>query len=456
MNIDILQKYSRPGPRYTSYPPATFFHDQIREDAYKIGLSESNQCNPQNISVYIHIPFCKQLCHFCGCNTGLLPSDDKVEKYIEALIREIQTVSTLLDTRRPLSQIHWGGGSPNTINLDYVGKVMDVLMSTFTPIENIEIAMECHPAYLELEDIDKLASMGFNRLSLGIQDFNSNVLSLVNRNPAKHKAEVLIDRMRHNIFKGVNIDLIYGLPGQTKDNFIKTIESAIQASPDRLTTFAYAHVPWVKPNQKIIEAAGLPDASQKIAMYAQAHKMLTKLGYVAIGMDHFARPDDELSLALQNNRLHRNFQGYCTREATGQVYGFGATAISQLGGGYFQNLKSTEEYINSINRIGLATWKGYLLSNEDIVRGAVINQLMCNGIIDLDKTAESFKLDITELKTITGYSFDKLKPFVDDLLLKIDGNKIQLLEDGFMVVRNIAMAFDPLLGQSTGQYSKTL
>ncbi len=456
MNISILQKYNKPGPRYTSYPPATFFHVGINNDSYKNMLVKSNGQKPENISLYIHIPFCKQLCHFCGCNTSCFPADDFISAYIDALVKEIHSVSKLLDTSRPLTQIHWGGGTPNSIHLSHVDRIMNELFKIYKPAEKAEIAMECNPAYLDYEHIDQLAAMGFNRLSLGIQDFNEQVLELVNRKPSKNPVHELLSRMKINKMDGVNIDLIYGLPGQTPESFRQTIEKAIDISPDRLVTFSYAHVPWVKSAQKILEKIGLPATEDKLAMCEIAYNLLTQNGYEAIGMDHYAKPGDELAIALRNKKLHRNFQGYCTQETTGQVYGFGASSISQLEGGYYQNVKSQKGYVEAINKSGFAIEKGYELTGEDTIRRTVINQIMCNGFLDFEDIAREMNVGVDEIKSLTSYKEEKLKPFAKDGLLRVDNNKIQLLENGFLVVRNIAMEFDPLLGEGKGQYSKTV
>lgn len=456
MDVSFLQKYNKPGPRYTSYPPATFFHEGIGATDYQKMLQQSNLHQPQNISVYIHIPFCRQLCHFCGCNTSQYPREEVVQKYVQALIEEIKMVSESLDTHRPLTQVHWGGGTPNAIDLKYVQQVMEVLFHIFTPDPHAEIAMECNPAWLQLEDIDRLADMGFNRLSLGIQDFDEKVLKLVNRQPSNHKVQHLVDRMRGNNMKGVNIDLVYGLPGQTEASFGDTIRQAIAIAPDRLVTFSYAHVPWVKAAQKTLEQIGLPEPQEKLAMFAKAYNLLTRNGYTAIGMDHYARPHDELAVALQNRKLHRNFQGYCTQKTTGQVYAFGATAISQLDGGYYQNAKDANAYIRAVEQNGFATQKGYELTNPDRIRRKVINELMCNGFLDFDELADGFGITADELKSTVGYDAENLQPFVDDGLILRDRNILRLGENGFLVVRNIAMAFDPLLPQGKGKYSKTV
>lgn len=456
MDISLLQKYNKPGPRYTSYPPATFFHEEVNNQHYVAMLEKSNEQLPQNISIYIHIPFCLQLCHFCGCNTSCFPGEDFVKVYVDALIEEIHAVARHLDTRRPLTQIHWGGGTPNAIDLSHVERIMEVLMKTFTPASGAEIAMECNPAYLEPGHIDQLAAMGFNRLSLGIQDFNEKVLETVNRKPSKHPVEELIARMKENKMDGVNIDLIYGLPGQTHESFRHTIEKALAIAPDRLVTFSYAHVPWVKSAQKILEEAGLPSPEQKLAMFETAYNLLTAGGYEAIGMDHYARPGDELAKALHSKKLHRNFQGYCTQQTTGQVYGFGATSISQLSGGYYQNIKSQKKYVEAIRNSGYAIERGYELTAEDQVRRRVINEIMCNGFVDFDQIADEFAISTQQLKTTVGFREEKLKPFIEDGLLVVQDNKVQLLENGFLVVRNIAMEFDPLLIEGTGQYSRTV
>ncbi len=456
MNTDVLQKYNKPGPRYTSYPPATFFHEGVNTENYRNMVVHSNHDHPENISIYIHIPFCKKFCFFCGCNTSSYPHHEMLEKYIDALIREIKAVSALLDTSRPLTQIHWGGGTPNAIDPGWVKKVMDVLLHTFRPSPKAEIAMECNPAYLELEDIDQLAAMGFNRLSLGIQDYDQHVLQLVNREPSLHPLEKVVARMKQNNMEGVNLDLIYGLPGQTPESFQNTVKQALEISPDRLVTFSYAHVPWVKSAQKKLEESGLPTAEEKLAMFEVAYNLLTQNGYTAIGMDHYAKPKDELAIALKNNNLHRNFQGYCTRETTGQVYGFGATSISQLQGGYYQNHKDINDYIEAINQNGFATVRGYELSPKDIIRRTIINEIMCNGYLNFPQIASRYQISTHELKSLVGFNEEKLKPYIDDGLLQLKEDSLELLENGFLVVRNIAMEFDPLLEQSKGQYSRTV
>jgi len=456
MNIDLIKKYNQAGPRYTSYPPATFFHNGFTQKDYVAHLEKSNNDKPENISFYVHIPFCRQLCHFCGCNTTYYNSDEFVNKYVDALIQEIRNVLPHLDKSRKVSQIHWGGGTPNSISLDLVARIMAEFKKDFEFTANAEIAMECNPAHLEFDHIDRLANIGFNRLSLGIQDFNPQILKLVNRKPSKHPVVDLVKHMKTNGFKGLNLDLIYGLPGQNIDNFKESIQKAIEISADRVVTFSYAHVPWVKPAQKKLETIGLPGPDEKLAMFEAAHQMLLKAGYISIGMDHYAKPDDELSMALCHKTLHRNFQGYCTRDTTGQVYGFGSSSISQLDGAYIQNIKSVKEYVNAIETNGFAVERGYELSFEDKVRRAIINEIMCNGYMSFSKMAHEFGTSIDEAKNITGFSPENIQAFIADGLAEYADDTLYLKEDGFYVVRNIAMAFDPLLAVSDAQYSKTV
>ncbi|TSA38174.1 MAG: oxygen-independent coproporphyrinogen III oxidase [Porphyromonadaceae bacterium] len=453
---DLILKYNQAGPRYTSYPPANYFHEGIAADDFKRAISQSNHERPQNISLYVHIPFCPRLCHFCGCTTSGSKDINVFRSYIDALKTEISQVAQLLDPGRSVTQIHWGGGTPNSIPLDMVQEVMDLFRSHFKIEPHAEIAMECSPAYLEFEDIDRLAAMGFNRLSLGIQDFNDDVLKNVNREPSKHPVDQLANRMNENGFKGLNLDLIYGLPGQTPENFKKSIEKAIEVNPNRLATFSYAHVPWVKKAQSVLEEIGIPSAGEKLALMEIAYGLLTENGYMSIGMDHYAKPDDDLYQAFLDKQLHRNFQGYCTRATTGQVYGFGCSSISQLDSGYYQNKKTIKGYIESIGNTGWAVERGYQVNTDEKITRTVINEVMCNLFVDFNEIGKLFGKDAAEVKEIVGYDVDKLALFLADNLLGIKEEKIKINADGSLVIRNIAMTFDPQLSVNQNQYSKTI
>lgn len=452
----FLDKYNKPGPRYTSYPPATCFHNKFTNDDFIKSLVKSNKEKPENISIYIHIPFCPQRCFFCGCNTTSFENDEKIKKYIECILKEIDTVSKYLDKSRKVTQIHWGGGTPNSIGFDLIYEVIEKIKSYFTLSSNCEVAIECNPAYLEMEDIYNLSKMGFNRMSLGIQDFSDKVLNSINRKPSKYPIEQVIESIKSNKFKGFNIDLVYGLPLQTIESFKKNIEKAIELSPDRIVTFSYAHVPWFNELQKNIECHRMPNPEEKLSMLLTTLNMLTQNGYESIGMDHFAKPNDELSIGKKEKTLHRNFQGYCTRETTGQVYAFGASSITQLWSSYAQNVKSLNGYISEIENEGVAVERGYSISREETIIREVINEIMCNGYLDFSIMSKRLNISVDNIKKITAYEPVKLKIFEDDGLVELKNDIIKVSADGMLVVRNIAMTFDPMLEIQDSQFSKTV
>ena len=387
MKVDenLIKKYSKTGPRYTSYPPATFFDENFSNFDFEKKIIQSNDENPQNISVYIHIPFCPQICHFCGCTTESGFTKPFLERYVDAVIKEITYVSKLINKNRKLTQIHWGGGTPNAISYKYIERITNKLYEVFDFSQNYEMAIECNPAHLEFRHIELLKKFGFNRISVGIQDFRDDVLNAINRKPSKLPIDDIIKKIKDEGFTGTNIDLVYGLPLQTVDSFKKTVEKAIDLNTERIVTFSYAHVPSVLPRQKILEKIGFPSSKEKALMYENSYEMFIKSGYVSIGMDHFSKPGDEFEIALKNKQLHRNFQGYCTRETTGQVYAFGASSISQLDSAYSQNIKNAAKYIAEIEKNNLAVFRGYsVIKEQKIVRDA-INSIMCNYYLDINE-----------------------------------------------------------------------
>lgn len=456
VNSEFLTKYNVSGPRYTSYPPANFFHDGFNTGDYVRELIASNRQQPENISIYIHIPFCPKRCHFCGCSTVIAQRKLVVERYIATLITEIRNVSSLLDKTRKVTQIHWGGGTPNSISMDYIRQIMDSIRDHFVMDDQAEIAMECSPAYLDYRHIDQLKEMGFNRISLGIQDFREDVLEVVNRDAPRHPVKDVVDYLRKKGFKGINLDFIYGLPMQTLESFRKTIDQAIEIRPDRIVTFSYAHVPWVKAAQKQLEKVGLPDARDKMNLFLQATEQLTGAGYTALGIDHFTLPDDDLTRAFRNKQLHRNFQGYCTRETTGQVYAFGASSISQLWGAYAQNFKDITRYMEAVEATGYAIERGYKLNDNELLVRSAINAIMCNGWLNLDEVAAEFGISVDEVKAVVGFDPAKFESYIADGLMTLVDNEIRLSEKGFLCARNIAMALDPALKTGEGIYSRTV
>ncbi len=454
-NRELLEKYNYPVPRYTSYPPANFFTESFGPSDFLKAVDDSNQWQPENISIYVHIPFCLKLCYFCGCNSYALRKEEVVKAYHEALLQEIRMVTSRIGKNRKVSQIHYGGGTPNAVPVEYLQEINELLFATFEFIPDPEIAIEVNPAYLTYEQMTGLKKAGFNRFSLGIQDFNTEVLDAVNREQAALPVQEIMAFLKKDSPKmAVNLDFIYGLPRQTAANFAETIAKAIELKPDRLVTFSYAHVPWVSKIQKQLEKEGLPAPDEKIKMYEAALALMTQNGYEAIGMDHYANANDELTVARRNKQLHRNFQGYCTRRTTGQVYAFGVTGISQLEGVYAQNTKSIDEYIETINKGELTTIKGYALTPEQIVVREVITELMCNEQIvwadlgkRLGKTAE-------EVKQHTTYNPELLQQFADDGIISLSEEKIQITTEGQLFIRNVAASFDPLLKSGQTNFSK--
>ena len=453
---DLIKKYNQPGPRYTSYPPANHFREDFTTRDYELMLDESNHQPPGNISLYLHIPFCPQICYFCGCNTNLMRDSQEVKDYIEALKKEIVMVARYLDKSRKVTQIHWGGGTPNSLPLSRIREVMDLIYSTFHMDDHPEVAMECSPAYLNLNDIISLAQMGFNRMSLGIQDMNKRLLEKLNRRPARYPIEDVYRTAKKAGFEGVNFDFVYGLPDQTIDDHLSSIKQAIEISPERIVTFSYAHVPWFKEHQKKLEVYQLPDANEKLNMLESSFNMLTDGGYQPIGMDHYAKPDDELAVALRNKSLHRNFQGYATREKTGQVYAFGTTGISQLSAGYSQNTRLLNEYIQSIEKGSFPVFRGYKLNHDEKVRRTVLNEIMCNHYLDFAAVAQHFDISADHVKKLVDYQPEKLDGFVRDGLVECDRERVTVTSRGFFLIRNIAMSLDPMLSNRENQYSKTI
>ena len=458
MKIDnkFLKKYNKSGPRYTSYPPATFFSPEYKNEDLKNSVVLSNKENPQNISVYIHIPFCPQLCHFCGCTTETGFTKPFLHSYVDAIIKEIKLVAKEIDPNRKLTQVHWGGGTPNAIAYNHIEKITNAIKDSFTFTDNYEMAIECSPAYFEFKHIELLKKFGFNRISIGIQDFRQDVLDAINRKGPRKPIGKIIKKIKKEGFTGTNIDLVYGLPLQTVESFNDTIDKAIALDTDRIVTFSYAHVPSVIGRQKVLEEIGFPSSEDKAKMYQNAYYKFTKAGYIAIGMDHFAKPHDEFAIALENKNLHRNFQGYCTRATTGQVYGFGASSISQLHSAYSQNEKNAASYIKRIEKNGLAVIRGYKMTERDKIVRQMINEVMCNYYVDVNQVAQDFSITTKDVYEAVEFSLDKFEEFIKDGLMDIKENEIQVNEAGRLVIRNIAMKFDPLLTKVVGSYSKTI
>ena len=452
MNETLFKKYNVPVPRYTSYPTTNEF-EPFDAHRYLKAVETSNDAAADNISFYIHVPFCRHLCHYCGCNSVAMAQPKRIEEYFETLHQEIDLLLPHLRKDRRISQIHYGGGSPSSMPLPLIRGINEHLLSAFSTIDKPEIAIECHPGYLESNDWQYLLDSGFNRFSLGIQDFNTDVLRTVNRRPSLLPVADIMEILRKGGAK-VNFDFIYGLPKQTTTEFVSTIQTAISLHPNRLVTFSYAHLPSLFKRQMILEKAGLPLQTEKLKMFEEASKMLQSAGYVPIGMDHFVLPDDDLNVALQHHTLHRNFQGYCPRRITAQVYAFGVSGISQLDAAYAQNTKDISAYMAQVNASQMPIQRGYALAPWQRITREVIECIMCNNAINWHDMAQRLHVPVDEIKQAIHYNEAELQTLQADGLITFDADSVVITADGLPFVRNVAAAFDPMMRHNHRLFSK--
>lgn len=451
--MTLLEKYNRMVPRYTSYPPANFFDTAFGEADARRLISDDAGRRPQSIALYVHIPFCRKVCHYCGCNTCGLGSGRQVKPYMEALRREVDMVAALMPDGIRASEIHYGGGTPNVIDADTLISFNSMMMSRFAPTADIETAIECNPAYLDRRYADRLLDAGFNRFSLGIQDFDADVLRMVNRDPSALPVDRLVRHLQGS-GASVNLDFIYGLPGQTPDGFARTMERAADIRPDRLVTFSYAHVPWLKKNQTLLDASRLPSADDKLLMFERARQILGRAGYRQLGLDHFVLPDDSLSVAFEQGRLHRNFEGYCS--TSDSVYAFGSSAIAQLRGGFVQNVKSVTDYISTVSGGHLPVERGISVGSEVRTVGIAIEQLMCNYRLRWDDVARAAQCSPHEARqACNAFGPQTLADMEADGILSVSPEGIDVSAEGRIFVRNIAARLDPLAGTQGKRFSTT-
>ena len=452
MNETLFKKYNVPVPRYTSYPTANEF-EPFDAHRYLKAVETSNDAAADNISFYIHVPFCRHLCHYCGCNSVAMAQPKRIEEYFETLHQELDLLLPHLRKDRRISQIHYGGGSPSSMPLPLIRGINEHLLSAFSTIDKPEIAIECHPGYLESNDWQYLLDSGFNRFSLGIQDFNTDVLRTVNRRPSLLPVADIMEILRKGGAK-VNFDFIYGLPKQTTTEFVSTIQTAISLHPNRLVTFSYAHLPSLFKRQMILEKAGLPLQTEKLKMFEEASKKLQSAGYMPIGMDHFVLPDDDLNVALQHHTLHRNFQGYCPRRITAQVYAFGVSGISQLDAAYAQNTKDISAYMAQVNAGQMPIQRGYALAPWQRITREVIECIMCNNAINWHDMAQRLHVSVDEIKQAIHYNETELQTLQADGLIAFDADSVEITPDGLPFVRNVAAAFDPMMRHNHRLFSK--
>ncbi|MCP4766266.1 MAG: oxygen-independent coproporphyrinogen III oxidase [Gammaproteobacteria bacterium] len=453
----LINRYDRPGPRYTSYPPATEFHDGITEIDYRDWARQSNEEPiPKPLSLYFHIPFCSSICYYCACNKVITRRKQRAEPYLQDLYREIEIQASLFDTDREVRQLHWGGGTPGFLSQDQSQQLMDNIKRHFSLKSGVgnDYSIELDPRVIEKGGIAHLRQLGFNRISIGVQDLDKKVQKAVNRIQSLEITRAIIDDARRHAFRSINIDLIYGLPHQTLQSFSTTLDRIIQLSPDRIAMYNYAHLPHRFPPQRRIALEDLPDPGEKLDILHSAIDKLTEAGYEYIGMDHFARPDDELAVAQRNGGLHRNFQGYAAHAQCDSI-GFGVSAISQVSDNFSQNTTSLEDYHESLELSQLPIIRGYYSSQDDLLRREIIQQLVCH-----------FRLDIRAIEKIWGIDFrnrfaEELGSFADmekDGLVELGDDEIIVLTPGRLLVRNICMIFDHYQKQpnSKGTFSRTI
>jgi oxygen-independent coproporphyrinogen-3 oxidase len=450
----LLEKYCKPGPRYTSYPPAPHFHTGFADADWRAEL-EATRNSSRDLSLYVHIPFCDTLCWYCGCNMVATRDYGRAQRYLDLLFKEIDRVTDLVSPHRMVKQLHWGGGTPTFLRTEDMERLFGHLLSSFGLADHAEIGCEADPRELTREHVLTLKKLGFNRISLGVQDLDERVQQAVNRVQPEPLIREAYRWMRESGFESINLDLMIGLPHQTVASFSKTLDAIIDMRPDRLAVFTYAHVPWMKRHQKLIQESDLPDFRTRIALQELILDRLTGAGYVYIGMDHYALPGDELVVAQRNKTLYRNFQGYTTHKNC-DILAFGASAISQTDEVYVQNLKKLSEYRDRILAGRLATERGLRITREDKLRREAIIRLMCD--LELDAAAFGRKWNV-DFDAHFGCR-QELQAMAADGLLVLEGDLIRITETGRLFLRNIAMLFDAYLGQpqagETPRYSKTV
>ena len=450
----LLEKYNKPGPRYTSYPTAPLWKNDFGPDDFEAYCARA-EARGTPVSLYMHLPFCESLCLFCACNVSIEKDKGVAIPYLAALKREIDHVAKMVSHNRQTVQFHWGGGTPTYLSPAQMEDLFEYTWERFSLATDAEIGVEVDPRVTSGEHLATLRRLGFNRLSMGVQDFEPKVQQVVRRVQPYEMTRDLVGAARALGFQSISVDLIYGLPYQTASTFSRTIDQVLAISPDRIAMFSYAHVPWLKKQQGSF-AEHLPEGAEKFQIFKTGLGKLLEAGYLYIGMDHFARPGDELAAAQQNRTLHRNFQGYTTK-AGADLYGMGVSAISSISGAYAQNHRELPQYQATVESRGVATMRGYRLSSDDVIRRAVIGRLLCHTVILKQEIEQEFSIPFdnyfeTELARLTEPASDGLVTLAPD--------EIRVTPLGRIFIRNIAMVFDRYLHEQQMDqrplFSKTL
>lgn len=453
--LTLLEKYSVNGPRYTSYPTALQFHSSYTEANYRLHVERSNQyLLPKSLSLYVHIPFCQSLCYYCGCHKFITHDKERVNNYLDSLQQEIRVQASLFAKDRILKQIHFGGGTPTYLDPYQLSILLKTIEEHFTLAKEVEVSVEVDPRTTEKEDIITLKSVGFNRMSFGVQDFDKSVQKAINRVQDNQRIIDLIKTARASQVKSVSLDLIYGLPKQTVGSFKRTLLDVMAIRPNRISLYHYAHMPNKIKSQRLIEESTLPTTDEKLAMFTLSVSELTSAGYIHIGMDHFALPTDALNSSLRKGTLHRNFQGYSTHGDC-DLIGVGVSAISRINDSYSQNEKELKPYQEKIQRLGLAIAKGCSLSIDDEIRAAVIQKIMCQRHVIFKDFRHQFRINFI---AYFGKELIALQDLVSDGLLVMDEYGFEVTEQGVLMLRNIAMVFDRYLtsDEQVLKFSKVL
>jgi len=454
-DAELVRKYDRFGPRYTSYPTADRFHSGVRAEQYVNALHVRNQERPTApLSLYVHIPFCNTICYYCACNKVVTKDHGRSAKYIKYLGREIEIVSGLIEGGPRVEQLHWGGGTPTFLARDEMSTLMGMLRRGFAFAPDAEVSIEVDPRKVSADTIAFLGQLGFNRISVGIQDFDPLVQQAVNRMQTEAETMTVIDAARANGFVSVNADLIYGLPRQSVTGFSATLDKVIAVAPDRIALYSYAHVPHLFKPQRRIDLDALPTPEAKLAILALAIQKLGHAGYVYIGMDHFAKPDDELAVAQSQGKLHRNFQGYSTKPDC-DMLAFGISAIGKVGTSYIANVKTLDEYYERLDTGTLPVMRGVESTADDLIRRDVIQKLMCNFELDFSAVGARYGIPFTEY---FATDLASLAPLADDGLIELTPRGIKVTTRGRLLVRTVAMHFDRYLreAQQKAQYSRVI
>ena len=456
IDFDVLKRFNQQGPRYTSYPTAPVFSPDFTAEHFEKEIRDTNSNGIATpLSLYFHFPFCAKLCYFCGCNMRVTQDRRHIKEYNDYLKKEIDLLAPMIDSRRPVVQMHWGGGTPSYLEPAEIRDVGGYIKQRFPLEEKFEASVEIDPRGLTREHMEAFAEVGFNRTSFGVQDFNQQVQEAINRVQSEEITRQTVAWAREFGFRSINLDLIYGLPFQTVDSFADTVDRIVDISPDRIAVFNYAHVPWLKKHQEVMPAEEMPHADARLAILEMTIRKLVDNGYEYIGMDHFAKPADELAIAQKSGSLYRNFQGYSTM-AGADVYALGVSAISQFENIYAQNIKDLKGYYAAVDAGTAATHVGYRMTPDDHIRKATIMQLMCNLEIDKSDISKRFQIDFDDY---FKSEIPKLKRFISEGLLENRPDKIRTVGSGILIIRNIAMCFDAYLERMMKEkpvFSKTV